>query len=245
VRRLVHAVFFAVLLIPIFGRAARADGKRDLEDGIAFYENLDNDRALERLKAASVAKDLDGASRAKAYLYLGMLQFETGDKGEATKSWKAAFELKKNIEIPSGTSPKTIEAIEAVRGGGGGGGGGGTEPGGAKKPPEGTGNKETPPVGGGSSGSSGSAGSDGAVTQSGGSGGGAKETPALDAKPQPPANNNNLVVQHPPEGDDPLPTYLLIGGAAVVAVAAVVVIVLLAKGGDCKGGGGCLTVQFN
>ena len=56
-------------LTSIFASAvAVADGKRDLEDGIAFYENLDTERALERLKAASQAKDLPKPDRAKAFL---------------------------------------------------------------------------------------------------------------------------------------------------------------------------------
>lgn len=96
-------------------RPAYADGKRDLDDGIAFYENLDSDRALQRLTAASKASDLTAKERARAFLYLGMVQFENGARGDAEKAWKSAFELDRNVEVPKGTSPKAIEAIEAAR----------------------------------------------------------------------------------------------------------------------------------
>jgi hypothetical protein len=118
--------------------SALADGKRDLEDGIAFYENLDTDRALERLKAAAQAKDLAKTDRAKAFLYLGMVYFENGEKSDATTAWKSAFELDRNLQVPAGTSPKTIEAIELVRAEGA------AEPGGVRTPPPDP-NKTAPP----------------------------------------------------------------------------------------------------
>src|SRR5688572_24350025 len=104
-----------LLLALVLPGSARADGKRDLEDGIAFYENLDTDRAMERLTRATKASDLGPADRAKAFLYLGMLQFEIGGVSDAKKSWAEAIKLKRDIKAPDGTSPKTIEAIEDVR----------------------------------------------------------------------------------------------------------------------------------
>jgi hypothetical protein len=226
-RLLVFSVLFASLSL---ARTAHADGKRDLEDGIAFYENLDNERALDRLKAASTAKDLDAAARAKAFLYLGMLQFETGDKNEAARSWKSAFQLKRAIEIPSGTSPKTIEAIEAVRSQMGEEG----EPGGAKKtvPPEGP-KGETPPVG--------PKGTGGEVTAKTGG----NETPGINDKPQGSATTNPLTQTTPSGGDDDTTTWLLIGGiGAAVIVGAIVIFLVAHNSGDCNQGGGCLTVNF-
>lgn len=105
------------LVVQLWGihSSAYADGRRDLEDGIAFYENLDTERAIERLKAASRATDLDAPARAKAFLYLGMLLFETGDKPGADQAWHDAFSLRRTVEVPPGTSPKTIQAIERAR----------------------------------------------------------------------------------------------------------------------------------
>src|SRR5262249_28070335 len=102
-------------LLALAPSRALADGKRDLEDGIAFYENLDTDRALERLSAAAKAPDLPAKDRARAYLYLGMVHFENGGRAESEKAWKSAFEREKTVEVPKGTSPKTIEAIETAR----------------------------------------------------------------------------------------------------------------------------------
>ncbi|MFO0724797.1 MAG: hypothetical protein U1E65_13535 [Myxococcota bacterium] len=99
---------------------AFADGKRDLDDGIAFYENLDTDRAIERLKSAAEAKDLGPADRSKAQMYLGIVQFEVGKEFEADTAWKRAFALDPKIAAPSGTSPKVLAAIEKARAKGGG-----------------------------------------------------------------------------------------------------------------------------
>jgi hypothetical protein len=106
---------FLVVCLLAFAGTALADGKRDLDDGIAFYENLDTERALERLGAASKASDLPAKDRARAFLYLGMVHFENSDKPQADAAWRKSFELDKNLEVPKGTSPKTIEAIELAR----------------------------------------------------------------------------------------------------------------------------------
>lgn len=94
---------------------ALADGRRDLEDAIAFYENLDTDRAIARLQSALASGDLGLEDRATAYLYLGMVRFELGNRAEAEKALHSAFDLSPDIGAPEGTSPKTIEAIEAAR----------------------------------------------------------------------------------------------------------------------------------
>jgi hypothetical protein len=104
-----------VAMIATFPLPAAADGKRDLDDGIAFYENLDTDRAIERLKSASEAKDLGPVERAKAFLYLGIVQFEVGKESEADGSWKRAYALDPKIAAPSGTSPKVVAALDKAR----------------------------------------------------------------------------------------------------------------------------------
>lgn len=105
----------ALLLQVGFLSAAWADGQRDLEDGIAFYDNLDLDRARARLTAASEASDLPREGRARALLYLGMLDFELGEREAAERAWLKAFGLAPELEAPKGTSPKTIAAMDAVR----------------------------------------------------------------------------------------------------------------------------------
>ena len=94
---------------------AYADGKRDLDDGIAFYENLDTDRAIERLEASVKDPALGDDDRALAYLYMGMVHFELGDHTKADQAWHSAFSLRPDIGVPEGTSPKTIEGMEAAR----------------------------------------------------------------------------------------------------------------------------------
>lgn len=95
--------------------SAWADGKRDLEDGIAFYENLDADRAEQRLAAALGASDLSKRDRARAAMYLGLVHYENGKEGAAEKAWRQAFALDGAVEAPRGTSPKVVAAIDKVR----------------------------------------------------------------------------------------------------------------------------------
>lgn len=104
-----------VLACCLLPGAALADGKRDLDDGIAFYDNLDIDRARARLNAASRAKDLSDADRARAFLYLGMLDFELGNTETADAAFVQALKLDRNVVVPEGTSPKTKIAIARVK----------------------------------------------------------------------------------------------------------------------------------
>ena len=94
---------------------AWADGRRDLEDGIAFYEALDTDRAQARLKAASRAWDLGPSQRSRAFVYLGMLAFELGRSRAAVRAWQAAVTLDANQAPPTNSSPKILRAFERVR----------------------------------------------------------------------------------------------------------------------------------
>lgn len=107
---LVAAAVLASVAMP-----AHADGKRDLQDGVALYEALDTDRAILKLRSALASSDLGAADRSKAYLFLGIVLFETGQEAEAGKSWGSAFELDPEIPIPDGASPTTVEAIEKAR----------------------------------------------------------------------------------------------------------------------------------
>ncbi len=113
-RRIGSIIAVAALLLAV-STAAWADGARDLGDGIAFYENLDLERARPRLVAATQAPDLDVASRARAFMYIGLLEFELGNRAEAEAAWTSAFQLHHEAKVPDGTSPKTITALEAVR----------------------------------------------------------------------------------------------------------------------------------
>ena len=106
------AIMVLMLSFPLTGLAS---GQRDLDDGIAFYENLDTDRALERLTLAANASDLDAKNRAKAWMFVGVIHFELGDKPKATKAWKTCFGLDATAAAPDGISPKMLEAITVAR----------------------------------------------------------------------------------------------------------------------------------
>jgi len=110
-----RSLLACALLASLAPSLSWADGKRDLEDGIAFYENLDTDRAIQRLEAALASNDLGASDRARAYLYLGMVRFEVGNPKGAESAWMSAFELDLRLAAPEGTSPTTLEAMEAAR----------------------------------------------------------------------------------------------------------------------------------
>lgn len=111
--RLISLLLVATLVAPV--APVWADGKRDLDDGIAFYENLDTERAIERLRAASLAQDLSPGDQARAWMYLGIVLFETGRERDAESAWQSAVGLNRKVSVPSGTSPKIVQAIERVR----------------------------------------------------------------------------------------------------------------------------------
>jgi hypothetical protein len=247
-----HALLVVAVASVLGGSPAYADGKRDLEDGIAFYENLDTDRAMERLKSASTASDLDATSRAKAFLYLGLLQFETGVRSDAQSSWSKAFALDAKIAVPAGTSPKTIEALESVRrsaavsGGGQSGKGsssattpagfGATSSGasGKAEPPNtpGTSPKPpTPPLAGASGTTPGDA---------------AKPLPTLAGTNPSPTDPAAITAtgQAPAEESDSSWVWWAAGGAVAI-IGAVVVVFLVTRGGECQREGGCLTVRLH
>jgi hypothetical protein len=221
----------ALLLAPA---VARADGKRDLEDGIAFYENLDTEHAIARLKAASEAPDLGPAERAKAFLYLGIVQFETGDSKDADQSWKKSFALDAAIAVPAGTSPKVIQAIEASRKD-------------AKKSPA-----PTPLVGPGPTGATGpsgpassGAGGGSATGAGGGAAGGDKKPPSgPDSKPPGPALTEPAPT--PASADDDSGGgigWILWAAVGVAVIGAAAVGFVLLNHSDCQGGGGCAQVD--
>ena len=214
-------LFAGVLLCAVgVAGSAWADGKRDLEDGIAFYENLDTDRAMERLTRATTAPDLRPADQAKAFLYLGMLQFEIGSVSDAKKSWAEALRLERDIKVPDGTSPKTIEAIEEVR---------------AKLAPIPGGPKTEPPPP--------------VYEPPGGRDEPPPPPPAVDVAPPPPPPVVDATASPADDGSSNTWLWVGIGaGAAAVVAVAVIVGVVVAGGGngsECEmGGGGCLGVSF-
>ncbi len=105
----------AVTAVATAPRLAEADGRRDLEDGIAFYEALDTERAEARLEAAARAWDLSASDRSTAYLYLGMLAYELGRLRKADAAWRAALTLNLEQRPPASSSPKIRQAFERVR----------------------------------------------------------------------------------------------------------------------------------
>ena len=213
-----------LLVASVASSSAWADGKRDLEDGIAFYENLDTDRAVERLTSATKAADLGAPDKAKAFLYLGMLQFEIGSTSDAKKSWTEALKLKPDIQAPEGTSPKTIEAIEETRSKLS------ADPGGPKVEPPPTAYEPPPPPP-----------LEDAPDEP-------KETPDIAAPPPPPSDAVAAEPVPPAESGSNLWLWVGIGAGAAAVVAAAIAVGVVVGGGngsECGDrGGGCLGVSF-
>lgn len=105
---------FALIALTV-APVARADGPSDLKKGITFYEDLNLDRARIFLNRAAKAEDLSAADRARAYLYLGLLEFDLGRRKAAEAAWLRAFQWDPRIQAPKGISPKTRAAFEMAR----------------------------------------------------------------------------------------------------------------------------------
>ncbi|MEE2904039.1 MAG: hypothetical protein VYC39_17060 [Myxococcota bacterium] len=101
-----------LLFIPV---SAFAGGKQDLADGIAFYENLDTDRAMKKLTSATNDKSLDVKDRAKAFMFIGVIHFELGESEKSKKAWASCFSLDIKAAPPEGISPEMLEAITVAR----------------------------------------------------------------------------------------------------------------------------------
>lgn len=239
------AALLAALLLSGVPVGATADGRRDLDDGIAFYENLDNERARERLERAADAKELAAPERARALLYLGLVHFEGGARADADAAWRRAFELDPAVVVPEGTSPKAISAIEAARPARGASK--------SKEPPPATrpgGPKDSDPAL-----APAGTGEEGKTTRAteptrqgvGPSDGPPKLAPSgAPTDPALPPSPALVVDAHGPneEEESSLGTWLIIGGiGAALAGAAVVTVLLVGAGGECREGG-CLTVSF-
>ncbi len=202
---------------------AFADGQILLEDGIAFYESLDIDRAKARLAAAAVAEDLGPKDRAKAYLYLGMLHFDLGSTAEANSAFEKALALDYKVVPPAGTSPKTVAALDAVKKRVG--AGSTPEPGGvrpAPPPPPPPPTEAAPPP---------------------------PPPPPPEASPPPPPPPpppGGMTAEAPLTPDEGVSPWVWVGVGAAAVAATVVIIALVAggSGSDCPGDGGCLAVSF-
>ena len=211
---------------------ALADGKILLEDGIAFYESLDIDRAKKRLSAASVAKDLGPKDRATAFLYLGMLHFDLGANDEAERAFEKALELDRTVIPPKGTSPKKVALLEAVRKRVEAAGTPEIEPGGVRSPPPPPPDVAPPPP-------PPPPPPDVAPPPP-------PPPPPLDAAPPPPSD---LTAETTPPAEEGISPWVWVGVGGALAVGAVIGIVVVATGSsstDCQGEtGGCLAVTFD
>lgn len=216
-------IIIAVLLTA-WPLSSQAGGQRDLDDGIAFYENLDTDRALERLTAAGNASDLNANKRAIAWMYVGVIHFELGDKNAAKIAWTTCFSIDAKAKAPDGISPKMVEAVTLAR----------VE---AKSNPTAT----TPGIGKPDSKADTEA---GGVTKP-------KPDPAKDKlpgvklNPVSPDDSSALTKIFGPDFD-----WLLWGsvggGVALAAIVAVVVIAVNSNSNECQGeSGGCILVSYS
>ena len=230
------AFCLAIVAVLLSGGSAWADGRRDLDDGIAFYNALDTERAQQRLRAASRAWDLQPPLRAKAFIYLGMLAFELGRSAEAKRAWQAALTLDADRAPPPTSSPKILRAFERTRR---------TLP----NPPPPLPPQDPPPAD-----ESGPANTSEVPAPD--LGNAAPPPPAPPPLLPPPAPDSEpsaaQLIGQSNRGDDDEGTspWLWVGiGGAALAVAATVLVVVLATSGDdgsdcAEGAGGCVFVQL-
>src|SRR5689334_15535329 len=86
-----------------------------LSQAKAFYQALDYERCLKRLKRAGTLK-LSEPERAEVALYQGLCGASLGQSKAARKSFQRALELDPALQTPPGNEPPHRRAL---RGGGG------------------------------------------------------------------------------------------------------------------------------
>lgn len=216
---------------------AWADGQRDLEDGIAFYDALDTARARVRLQKAARAWDLGPEGRATAFLYLGMLAFELGQTVRAERAWHLALTLDADIRPPERASPKIVSAFQKARRS-------------LPDPPPPVPRQDPAPEDPAAEATAPPA--DKPQTQNGSPpAAAAPPLPVAPVAPPPPAEPDlDLEAATPDDDDEGISPWLWVGlgGAALAAAAAVLVVVLVVDddaGSECaEGGGGCLNIRL-
>jgi Tfp pilus assembly protein PilF len=115
-RRRAPVICSALMLLLVTSAIAAAPKDR-LAAAIAAYENLDDQRARALLTELVSEKPGDGIV-ARAFLYLGLIDFNDLDSTKARREFERALELDPAVEPPLSSSPKArmlfAEARQAV-----------------------------------------------------------------------------------------------------------------------------------
>ena len=102
-----HSILTIATVVAALGtpRAAVSAEADLLERGIAFFHNMDDERATQSLLQL-LTTDPPRAIAAKAHLYLGLIAFNDNLPDGADTEFKLALRANPAIELPPATSPK-------------------------------------------------------------------------------------------------------------------------------------------
>ena len=102
----------------LWAGSARADDLATLalSQAKAFYQALDYERCLKRVKRAGTLK-LSPPERVEAALYQGLCSASLGQTKAAKKAFQRAVELEPTLQLPLGTSPRIVALFEEAGGG--------------------------------------------------------------------------------------------------------------------------------
>jgi hypothetical protein len=89
------------------------DAPQLLSEGINAYDAMELDLAREKLTAAR--KNGAPSERARADLWLGVVELERGRDAAARRSLRAALQADPNLEVPQRLSPKVRALVEELR----------------------------------------------------------------------------------------------------------------------------------
>jgi len=94
---------------------ARADGADDLTQGLSLFSALEYTAALPHFAQAKTDASLPAADRARAAIYIGIIQLSLGDEENAQRNFADAIRLSYDVTAPPESSPRVARMLDAVR----------------------------------------------------------------------------------------------------------------------------------
>ncbi|AGC41465.1 hypothetical protein MYSTI_00106 [Myxococcus stipitatus DSM 14675] len=113
-RSLLAVIVCMLAALPLRAHGAEGDVQREIKEAIRFYEDLEYELALERLKRASSLPQ-EANEKVSIALLRGIIQADMGRWEAARQDFQAALQHQLDVQLPLSVSPKVSREFEAQR----------------------------------------------------------------------------------------------------------------------------------